>query len=84
MHSKISVSLRARYDKFESHFWTGSAVAFQAAPRIRSLNVELRVLAAQLRLNFLHSQLFRWVYRELKFTMRGGVEDLRLVARSIG
>ena len=32
--------------------------AFQAIARIRSLYVDLRVLAAQLKLNFFHSQLF--------------------------
>ena len=53
--------------KMNPIFGPGSAAAFQAAVRIRSLYVELRVLAAQLRLNFLHSQLFRWVYRELTF-----------------
>ena len=47
--------------------------------------IELRVHTAQLIMNFLHSQLSKWVFRELKFTMRGRVYDLRASsARSIG
>ena len=47
----------------------------------RSIYIDLRVLAAHLRMNFLHSKLLRWVYRELKFTMRGRVYDLSVAAR---
>ena len=59
--------MHALQDKNEPHFWTGSTAAFQAAARIESIYVELRVLAAQMRINFLHSQLFRWGYGELQF-----------------
>ena len=51
---------------------TVSAAVFQAVARIRSLYVELLVLAAQLRMSFLHSQLFRWGHMgSLGFTIRG-------------
>ena len=59
-------------------FGTSSADAFQTAARIWSLYIVLRVRAAQLRLNFLRSQLLRWVYRELElYRERWGLRSER-------
>ena len=85
-HERWSLRSELRYSldriKMNPSFRTSFTAAFQAAARIRSLYVELRVLAAEVRMNFLHSLLWRWVYRELKFTIKGGVYDLRAAARS--